>query len=328
MILDRDRMFFRQDGVPAGDNGTPASGTPAAAPVSAATPAAPPAESSTPSAPAPESTPAPESAGTPAPESGTPPAPGSDVLKTAEASLTELEGSLAGIFGPTRPAPTAGTPSPVAPPIAPVAAPPSDPFTPAAAPAASERITISPEQGAEFYKKYSDATLNDQQSVTMLLEEAANIALSKMTEQIASPKVMDGLLKRVQESGAAQARQTEAVNKIVSTVESFWKKHVPTADPRHLWAFGPYAVRAHPVLPGSTPEQARKAEAQQALFCLREYLAIRGPQSNPANDAVNRGQGAVLPGGGGAPSSGAPAGDTSSPTFQQQLLANRRGERL
>jgi hypothetical protein len=200
---------------------------------------------------------------------------------------------------------------------------------PAAAPSAPARIKVAPERVEAFYKAYSDANLNDQQSVGMLLEEAANIAQENILTQISTnPAIIDGLVKKVRDAGFAQAKQSEAINKTVKAVESWWEAQVPGANPEDLWAFGPIAARTHPVPLGATLEQARAIHAKQAFFCLQRYLAIRGVLPNPANDAINRGQGPVIPGGGGAPSMGAAGGEGKIPTMQEQLLANRRGERI
>ena len=334
MIVERNTMYLRQDGVPGGDGGgAPASGTPAAAPATPAPAASTPSAAPSPAAaPAPDTPPASAPAGTPAPDAGTPaapPAPGSDVLTQAQGSFSTLEKSLADAFGPMSPVPaavpTAGTPSAPTPPVA----MPAPAATPPAAPAATPRITVTPEQVTQFYQKYSDPSLNDQQSVGLLLEEAANLARTNIMHELRSdPSIVDGIVTKVRESGFAQQRQAEAITKTVKSVEGWWKTYVPDANPEDLWAFGPIAARTHPVPPNATPEVARAQHVKQAFFCLQRYLAIRGGTVNPANDAVNRGQGPVIPGGGGSPSAGSAGGDVPIRSFQEQLIANRRGERV
>jgi hypothetical protein len=328
-------LYLRQDGVPGGDGGgAPASGTPAPAPATPAPVASPtPAEPSPAGPPAPATPPAPAPAGTPAPDAGTPPAapaaPGSDVLTQAQGSFSTLEKSLADAFGPLYPVPAAvppaGTPSAPTPP----AAMPAPAATPPAAPVAAPRITVTPEQVTQFYQKYSDPTLNDQQSVGLLLEEAANLARTNIMNELRNdPAVLNEIVKKVRESGVAQQRLAEAIAKTVRAVEAWWKTYVPDANAEDLWAFGPIAERTHPVPPNATPEVARAQHVKQAFFCLQRYLAIRGVTANPANEAVNRGQAPVIPGGGGAPSAGGAGGTAPTPTFQEQLLANRRGDRV
>lgn len=326
MDLKRSWLFLRQD-EPAGGGGAPAAGgTPPAA-----TPPAPPAPAAgaPPAAPTPAAQPSPASAeapaGTPAAAPGEPtPAPAPDFLTTAQGKLPDLERSLADSLGMEPPPPPAsGTPGP---PLVPVVTPPPPPVTPEppARPAAPPRITITPEQRADFYRRYSDAGLTDEQSVGLLLEEATNMALSKMVEHVNSPQLMDGLLTRVREHSVRQSQIAERINRTVSSVTNWWKGILPDANPDDLWAFMPAAGRTFPVFPTDPPEVARSKQSKQAYYCLQRYVAIRGNIQHPANEAVNRGQGVVMPAGGG-PAGSAPTGTGEEPNMYEQMRANRAG---